>query len=212
MPAEADTELHLLSEQKRVLRREMLKLRRAVPAEGRARADETIRTKAMALTPLREAETVMLYASTPEEIDLFPMMEALLRQGKRVVLPYIVGKGLMEVRSIPRADALVEGAFGIPAPDLARSAPVSPEEIDVVIVPGAAFTPDGGRLGLGGGYYDRFLPRAANALRIALAYDVQIVTEVPTAPHDAYVDYILTERRLMRRKMCNDNLTFEEEV
>ncbi|MFC2341918.1 MAG: 5-formyltetrahydrofolate cyclo-ligase, partial [Selenomonas artemidis] len=67
MPAEADTELHLLSEQKRVLRREMLKLRRAVPAEGRARADETIRTKAMALTPLREAETVMLYASTPEE-------------------------------------------------------------------------------------------------------------------------------------------------
>ena len=161
---------------------------------------------------MREAATVMLYASTQEELDLFPLMEAFLRAGKRIALPYIVEKGHIEARLVLTIEELVEGAYGILAPDPAQSALVLPEEIDVVIVPGAAFAEDGGRLGLGGGYYDRFLPRAAHALRLALAYDFQVIPRIPMASHDAYVDCILTERRFLRPYRGRYDKTFEEEV
>ena len=144
----------------------------------------------------------MLYASTAEEIDLYPLMEQLLTEGRRIALPEIVGSGVMEARVLPAMDALTPGAFGILTPDPARGDRISPEEIDVIIVPGAAFDADGGRLGLGGGYYDRYLLRASRAVRLVLAYDVQIVPHVPMGAQDVRVDAILSERRtiLCKRK------------
>ena len=139
----------------------------------------------------------MLYASTAEEIDLFPLMEALLANGHRIALPEITGKGVMEARAFSSMDGLIEGAFGILTPAPECSAQIQPGEIDLVIVPGTAFSPDGRRLGLGGGYYDRFLPRATHAERLVLAFDFQIVPAVPMAAWDARVDRILTERRSM---------------
>ena len=153
----------------------------------------------------------MLYAPTAEEIDLAPLTERLLSEGRRIALPRIVGKGLMEAWELPAMDALMEGAFGILTPDTVRSVRIPAGEIDVVIVPGAAFAADGGRLGLGGGYYDRYLPRAKGAFRLALAYDIQVISEIPTGAHDARVDCILTERRTIccRNTMMNN---LEEEV
>ena len=181
--------------EKKALRREMLSRRRAVSPEQRTHAGGII--TAQVLPELKRAGTVMLYASMPEEIDLFPLMEKLISAGKRIALPEITGRGTMEVRELAAMDALIDGAFDIPTPDPARGAQIPPEEIDVVIVPGAAFDADGGRLGLGGGYYDRFLPRAVNAERLVLAFDFQIVPAVPMAAWDARVDRILTERRSM---------------
>lgn len=173
----------------------MLSRRRAVSPEQRAHAGSVI--TAQVLLELKRAGTVMLYASMPEEIDLFPLMEKLISAGKRIALPEITGRGTMEARELAAMDALIDGAFDIPTPDPARGAQIPPEEIDVVIVPGAAFDADGGRLGLGGGYYDRFLPRAVHAERLVLAFDFQIVPAVPMAAWDARVDRILTERRSM---------------
>lgn len=208
---QAQTDTDVLQARKRALRREMLARRRAVSTEERGRIGALIRDRALRLRALREAGTVMLYAATAEEIDLFPLMTSLLQAGKRTAFPYIVGKGLMEARAVAAPEALTEGAFGISAPDPACSMRVPPEEIGVVVVPGAAFAADGSRLGLGGGYYDRFLPRAAHALRLVLAYDFQIVPEIPTASHDMRVDCILTERRMIRCRDVQDK-TFEEEV
>ena len=173
----------------------MLSRRRAVSPEQRTHAGGII--TAQVLPELKRAGTVMLYASMPEEIDLFPLMEKLISAGKRIALPEITGRGTMEARELADMDALIDGAFDIPTPDPARGAQIPPEEIDVVIVPGAAFDADGGRLGLGGGYYDRFLPRAVHAERLVLAFDFQIVPAVPMAAWDARVDRILTERRSM---------------
>ena len=181
--------------EKKALRREMLSRRRAVSPEQRTHAGGII--TAQVLPELKRAGTVMLYASMPEEIDLFPLMEKLISAGKRIALPEITGRGTMEARELAAMDALIDGAFDIPTPDPARGAQIPPEEIDVVIVPGAAFDADGGRLGLGGGYYDRFLPRAVHAGRLVLAFDFQIVPAVPMAAWDARVDRILTERRSM---------------
>lgn len=173
----------------------MLSRRRTLSPEQRAHTGSVI--TAQVLPELKQAGTVMLYASMPEEIDLFPLMEELISAGTRIALPEITGRGTMEPRELPAMDALTHGAFDIPTPDPARGARILPEEIDVVIVPGAAFDAGGGRLGLGGGYYDRFLPRATHAERLVLAFDFQIVPAVPMAAWDARVDRILTERRSM---------------
>lgn len=193
---------------KKVLRREMLARRRALSTAERTRASKMICARVQALTVLQEARTMMLYASTEEEINLYPLMEVLLTEGRRIVLPEITGRGVMEARELPAMDALTDGTFGILSPDPMRGNIVAPEEIDVIIVPGAAFDENGGRLGLGGGYYDRFLPRAGNAVRLVLAFDFQIVPDVPMGAQDARVDVILTERRMIS---CNEYY-LEEEV
>jgi len=193
---------------KKVLRREMLARRRALSTAERTRASKMICARVQALTVLQEARTMMLYASTEEEINLYPLMEVLLTEGRRIVLPEITGRGVMEARELPAMDALTDGTFGILSPDPMRGNIVAPEEIDVIIVPGAAFDEKGGRLGLGGGYYDRFLPRAGNAVRLVLAFDFQIVPDVPMGAQDARVDVILTERHMIS---CNEYY-LEEEV
>ena len=185
----------ILAEQKSILRREMLARRRVFSAEKRKDASRTICARATQLSALKAAQTIMLYASMTEEIDLVPFMETLLADGRRIVLPEITGRGTMEARELPAMDALTDGVFGIATPDPMRGGIVPPEEIDVIIVPGAAFAADGGRLGLGGGYYDRFLPRAVDAVRLVLAFDFQIVPDVPMGMQDARVDIILTECR-----------------
>lgn len=190
----------ILAEQKNILRREMLARRRAVSAAERRRKGHMICTRVIAVPALQQARTIMLYASMEEEIDLYPLMEELLADGRRIVLPEITGKVVMEARELPAMDALTGGAFGILTPDPLRGSVVAPEQIDVIIVPGAAFASDGGRLGLGGGYYDRFLPRAKCALRLALAFDFQVVPDVPMGAQDARVDAILTEQRMIS---CN---------
>ena len=198
----------ILAEQKSILRREMLARRRVFSAEERKEASRRICARVAQLSVLKAAQTIMLYASMAEEIDLVPFMEILLADGRRIVLPEITGRGTMEARELPAMDALTDGVFGIATPDPTRGSIVPPEEIDVIIVPGAAFSSDGGRLGLGGGYYDRFLPRAGNAVRVVLAFDFQIVPDVPMGVQDARVDVILTERRMIS---CN-GYYLEEEV
>ena len=189
----------------------MLDRRRALSAEERKWASRILCAHAHALSVLQNAHTIMLYASMAEEIDLFPLMEALLAEGHRIALPEIVGRGVMTARELPVMDALIEGTFGILTPDPAYGRQIPAEEIDLVIVPGAAFSSDGGRLGLGGGYYDRFLPQAVHAVRLVLAFDVQVVPKVPRNARDACVDCILTERRMIS---CRNGIVknLEEEV
>jgi 5-formyltetrahydrofolate cyclo-ligase len=73
------------------------------------------------------------------------------------------------------------------------------ESIDAVIVPGVAFDPQGRRLGYGGGFYDRLLPRLRDdCLRVGVAYDEQLVDELPVAEHDAHVHAVVTPSRVLR--------------
>ena len=129
--------------EKKALRREMLARRRAFSAQERAALSEMICARALDFPAMKAARTIMLYAATAEEIDLYPLMEQLLTEGRRIALPEIIGSGVMEARALPAMDALITGAFGILTPDPARGERISPEEIDVIIVPGAAFDADG---------------------------------------------------------------------
>jgi 5-formyltetrahydrofolate cyclo-ligase len=86
-----------------------------------------------------------------------------------------------------------------PKPECA--CPVEPDLIDLVVVPGTAFDPHGGRLGYGLGYYDRLLADMPLAVRVALAFECQMLPEVTREPHDLPVDIILTEERVLRTRV-----------
>ena len=183
-----------LRAQKKILRQEFLAKRAAVPHDRRDQISHELIKKFLSTEIYREAKVIMAYASTPDELQLNELFAACFADKKILAIPYIVGKGKMQAVEVPSFDALEVGAFNILTVKRKLRNFIKPEQIDCVIVPGAAFDLNGGRLGLGGGYYDRFLPLAINAKKIALAYDFQLVDNLPTEKHDAKIDMVFTFR------------------
>ena len=164
-------------------------------AQRRA-AGAALRARLAAVPAVGSASALLCFASFRSEVDTVPFMVWCRRRGIAVALPRIVGPHHMEAFAVtdPRRD-LAPGRFGIPEPraELPR---VEPASFDVVIVPGSAFDPVGGRMGYGGGFYDTFLSRARpGACRIGICFDLQVVERVPREPHDLCVDLVVTERR-----------------
>ena len=183
-----------LKAQKKILRREFLIKRAEVPYDERERISHELIKKFLATKIYHSTKIIMAYASTPDELQLNELFAACFEDKKILAIPLIVGKGEMRAVEVPSFDALEVGEFNILTVKRNQNF-IKPAQIDVVIVPGAAFDLSGGRLGLGGGYYDRFLPLAVNAKKIALAYDFQIVNSLPLEPHDVKINYILTLER-----------------
>lgn len=141
-----------------------------------------------------KASTVMLYLAMADEPQTAALVEDAWRRGKTVAVP-LMGEayGHMEAGRITGWGDLVTGRLGLAMPDPARAERLDPEAVDLVVVPGVAFDLSGRRVGMGAGYYDRFLPRAARAVRMGLAWARQVVDTVPADEHDAILDYLLTE-------------------
>ena len=157
--------------------------------------------KFMSLPAYRAARTVMWYVDAGSEVRTRHTLPEALTHGKRVVVPWcVVETNQLELFLLEDVSELVEGAYKILEPkDELRRLPgkvVAPEELDLVMVPGTAFDPRGGRMGQGKGYYDRLLERArADAPLVALAFDCQVFDAIPVAPHDVFMDLVLTETR-----------------
>ena len=132
----------------------------------------------------RAAATVMAFVSMPGEPQTGPLLERIVTDGKRLVLPRIVGDRL---EAALRGERLVPGSLRIPAP---TGDAVEPRTIDLVVVPGVAFTERGERLGHGKAYYDRFLP-TTSAVTIGVCFAEQIVGSLPLEPHDRLLDNVL---------------------
>ena len=180
--------------EKQALRKKMLSLRAAEPAEIRARRARSIAQTLFTLPQYQAAHTIFCYCATDQEIATDAILLDALAQGKRVCVPRCAARGIMTAREISALTQLRPGKFGIREPD--DSSPViPPAEIDLCIVPCLCADPDGYRLGYGGGYYDRFLAQSP-AYRIALcAADRLMQTPLPREATDVPCDYILTERR-----------------
>ena len=189
-----------INERKKILRRKFLAKRATIPRDERDRISHLLTEKFLATEFYRASEILMAYASTAEEIQLRELFAACFDDKKILAIPLIVGKGVMRAVEVPNFNALELGAFDIPTVKPALRKFVDPAQIDCIIVPGAAFDIHGGRLGLGGGYYDRFLPLAVHAKKIALAYDFQLAEELPIESHDVHVDAVITEKFFER---CN---------
>lgn len=180
---------------KKRIRKEALSARRAMLPEQRAQESRDITDKVLSSSEFIEAETVFCYVSLDDEVHTYDIMFAVLKAGKRLCIPYVTDeKGIMLAVQLRSISDLVIGAYGIPtAPEYNGShVVVSPEDIDLAIVPGAAFTLDGQRIGMGGGYYDRFLERLAG-ISVGVAYSCQMYENLPVEQHDKKVDIIFTK-------------------
>ncbi len=183
---------------KKTLRKEMRARRKSLTEIERENFSNEIVKKFLAQEIYQSSKIIMAYVSMSEEVQLQKIFVEVFNSKKILAVPLIVGKGEMCAVEVPNFDALEIGDFGILTVRADLQKIIEPEKMNCVIVPGAAFDLNFNRLGLGGGYYDKFLPRAVNAKKIALAYDFQIVDDLPTEPHDFKVDMIITEKRIIK--------------
>jgi 5-formyltetrahydrofolate cyclo-ligase len=188
-----------LRDAKIALRRQVLARRDALPADARAAGAAAIAARIAALPSFIAARVVLLTLAFRSEWDTSPLVLAALAAGRTVAVPRVdPQKRMLSLHSITDIGCDTDpGHQGIPEPR-PYCPEVAPAAIDWVLVPGVAFDAAGRRLGYGGGYYDRLLPLLRpDAARVAGAFELQITDQVPAAPHDLFVDTIVTELRTL---------------
>lgn len=178
--------------EKKELRKAVRRQLSALSPEELTRSDSALIARFLALPQVEEARTVFAFWGIPgKEPDTAQLVQALTARGKRVGLPRMLPEHRMEVRQYDPDRPLLQVSFGISEPGedcplLAR------EEVDLVLVPAVCYDRQGYRLGFGGGYYDRWLEGFAG-FRAGLCRGAVLQERVPTEPHDARVDLLLTE-------------------
>lgn len=194
---------------KKAFRKAMLAKRGAIPYENRTEADCARNERIRDWDAYQNAELLLFYVSYRSEADTRQLMKEALEAGRNVAVPKVVGTNMVFYR-ITEFSQLIEGYKGILEPDTERceavtemcgadDAQVQPNLVlpkhTLLFVPGCAFDEKGGRMGYGGGFYDRFMEKYPDVLKVALAYEEQLVEEVPREAHDKPVDVIVTEKR-----------------
>lgn len=141
----------------------------------------------------KDAHLIAVTISKVPEVDTFQLIRKAWDEGKRIVVPKCEHHSRkLDFREITMFSQLESGYFGLYEPIPKETKKVSPEDIDLVIVPGLAYTEKGHRLGFGGGYYDRFLENY-QGYTLSLAFQSQIVQELPVEEHDKRVEKIISE-------------------
>ena len=173
------------------LRERIREARDRIPEPERTAAAARVEETVLRLPEVSSAATVAMFDAFGAEIPTARMVSRLLDEGKRVFLPFL-DEGGMEMAEVGPDEALLPTAYGPREP--ASRAAVDPTEIDVIVVPAIAFDRRGHRLGYGGGHYDRYLRRVRpDATRIGIAFEVQVVDQVPASDADERVHLIVTE-------------------
>lgn len=187
---------HELKRAKRMIRREVLALRDAMPPADREELGRRAVERFLALAPVRAAGTVAAFWSFGSEVPTEPLLRGLHAAGIRTALPRVEGDELRLYAWAP-GDPLSATSFGAMQP--MDGEPEDPQEVEVVCTPGVAFDTAGRRIGYGGGFYDRLFDACGDAaLRVAIAFDLQIVDEpLPQGHFDRRVQLIVTPTRVI---------------
>lgn len=181
---------------KRALRKAMKAKLRAISEQEREQAAQKVLPLMRAFLASRRPQgPILAYWSMPEEFHTQGLVRA-LSLDYEVVLPVVRGAELELHRYTGDADMQAVPPYGILEPQ-AREV-VAPDTVALAIIPGLAFDLSGGRMGHGKGYYDRLLPRMANARLVGLAFACQVVPTVPREAHDVQLDALLTEQGWLR--------------
>jgi 5-formyltetrahydrofolate cyclo-ligase len=184
------------------IRKKILSLRDSITEEEMNSKSEKIREKLFNLPEFKKAKVILFYVSKGSEVKTEGMIKLALKSGKRVVVPISDVKQkkliLSELKDFDKE--LEPGTFKILEPKKEFFRPISPDNIDFIIVPGIAFDKNGNRIGYGMGFYDKFLSSLKKHIPvIGLAYEFQVVDNIPATDKDVTVDKILTEKRVIEK-------------
>jgi 5-formyltetrahydrofolate cyclo-ligase len=199
----SDFSVDAMQERKKEIRAQAHERRNA--QENKDELSREICARFVALPEYVRAQTVMYYIDVRSEVRTRHDLPQALTQGKKIIVPWCNDKGELELFHLENMDELAIGMYKIlePAPAL-RLLPakqVKAQELDLIMVPGVAFDRGGARMGHGKGYYDKLLQHARpDAPLVALAFECQLFPEIPTAPHDIFMDSIITERAIYNGK------------
>lgn len=172
--------------------------RRGLDASTRRSAEEAICAQLTALSELAAGATVGWYLPTDGEVDLALAIAPLRARGIRLALPVLGPSRSMTYAAWSPDTVLAPNRFGILEPSEPTSGPTAPDELDVAVVPCVAVDADGHRLGFGAGYYDRAFADAAHVVLVGVAFEVQVVQHLDSAPWDVPLDVVVTETRTLR--------------
>ena len=180
------------------IRQQALALRRAQPDKDEL--SQRILTRALGLPQFQDARTVLFYVGVRSEVRTLATLRAQLESNKRIAVPYCAGDELRLFHLAGEAE-LEPADFGLlePRRELRELPPrqVAVTAVDLVLVPGLAFDPQGARCGHGKGYYDRLLQHARpDALLVGIAFQCQVFPEIPVHQHDMFMDLVVTEQRI----------------
>lgn len=189
-----------LQENKHEIRSQILEILKGFSEETHSAKTRAIEQRLFTFANFLEAAIALLYIPIGRQVSTRAIIERALKYDKIVALPAFkpgdFNMTLYKVDSL--ASDLVDGPRKIPQPDPARCKVVPLQRIDIAIVPGIAFDTKGGRIGTGRGYYDRLIPKLpATTRKVSIAFEEQIVPQVPMEAHDRYVDIIITEKRII---------------
>ncbi|WP_406147753.1 5-formyltetrahydrofolate cyclo-ligase [Streptomyces anulatus] len=178
------------------LRRELLAARALLTKEDAARTAAVLAEEALRLPELADARSVAAYVSVGREPGTRALLKALRGRGVRVLLPVLLADNDLDWAAYGGPDHLLPAGRGLLEPDGPRLGPAAVLDADAVLLPGLAVDGAGMRLGRGGGSYDRVLARltaaGAHPSLVVLLYDDEVVTRVPSEPHDRPVDAVVT--------------------
>src|SRR4030042_5909189 len=178
---------------KKAIRKEILKKRDDIPREVKSKKNSLIKQKLFSQPEFVKAKSVFFYASFRSEVETLSIIKESIKMGKIAVLPKVdKNKHKLILYEIKDVVELSPGYMGIPEPSSGDDRLVNLGEVDLVIIPGAAFDYSGNRLGYGGGYYDILLSEGQRKIPVmALAYEEQLVDSIPSEKHDVKVDIIV---------------------
>ena len=195
-----------LLQQKKMLRKEVLSKRRAYNQNELAIQSNNICQKIIKMPFFESSLNIMVYLAMADEVNIDNLIKDCLNKCKLVVVPEVVDEtGIMNGAILNDWQDLRIGSFGIRSVKDDNKEYIAPDKLEVIIVPAVAYNNYGARLGMGRGFYDRFLAQCPQAIKIGVALSCQIITEIPSEEHDILVDYVVTTDGIVNcktGKMC----------
>lgn len=187
---------------KKTLRQKMLQKRSHLTIDEINIRSKTISNSLYETEYYKNAETIMTFLSFQSEVNTRYIVEDSIGLGKSIVVPITIPETKeLKISKLFDYSELEIGHYNILTPKKEFLRFTDPRTIDLILVPGLIFAKDGYRIGYGGGYYDRFLSKLdPSVTKIGIGFDLQVQDKVPTDKYDVPVDFILTEKRLIKIK------------
>lgn len=188
---------------KKKIRKDILDTRNNMGADEKKEKDNIIRTNFLESSYYKESKNIFIYISYNSEIDTIHIINKALCDGKNIFVPRTIFETKwMDAVQITSLDNMKKDRYGIPEPD-DTAENIDPDKLDMIVVPGVAFDRNGGRIGYGAGYYDRYFKKISDNRRndvkkIVLAYEFQVIDKVPMDEQDVRIDCIITENRVIK--------------